>query len=68
MEIDAWSASDDSSATSSGEYDRKARSAAYSTPITRLPSVNGTPMIDTRPSSRTAVSIAVVCLNRLSAK
>ena len=64
----AWSASDDSSATSSGGNSRGVRSAAYSTPITVESSFSGTPRIATRPSSRTAESIGRVWLNRASAK
>ncbi len=64
----AWSASEDSRATSSGGNCRVVRFAAYSTPITRLPSVSGTPRIATSPSSFTAVSIGVVWSNRRSAK
>jgi hypothetical protein len=66
--IAAWSASDDSSATSSAPNSRVARSDANSTPSTFGPIASGTPRIAVRPSSLTPESMCRVCRNRSSLK
>ncbi len=66
MAMAAWSANEDSSATSSGENSRALRSEANSTPMIRSPRVSGTPRIATRPSSPTPRSIGPVWSNRSS--